>query len=141
MISHFFCHTKVEKVAIILLNRRKGFNASLLLKPQGLFISFPRRKETKQRKFAGCRSRAKIFTFFLNEKNSLRSNSFSFFTKKCKNFFTLFHGGRKQRRIWQISEAKYIHKQQAKQKKTSTSNEQSDVESKKKSRSGLTFLP
>ena len=131
MISHFFCHTKVEKVAIILLNRRKGFNASLLLKPQGLFISFPRRKETKQRKFAGCRSRAKIFTFFLNEKNSLRSNSFSFFTKKCKNFFTLFHGGRKQRRIWQISEAK----------KTSHSNERSDVASKKRSRSGLTFLP
>ena len=31
-----------------------GLNASLLLMPQGHFISFPRRKETKQRKFAVC---------------------------------------------------------------------------------------
>ena len=50
-------------------------------------------KETK-RKSAGCRSEAKIFTFFLNKKNSLRSNSFLFLTEKCKNFFTLLHGGR-----------------------------------------------
>ena len=40
--------------ASLLLNRRKGLNASLLLMPQGHFISFPRRKETKQRKFAVC---------------------------------------------------------------------------------------
>ena len=77
-----------------LLNRRKGFVALLSLKPRGLFISLPeQRNETK--KFAGCRSRAKIFTFFLKKKNSLRSNSFFFFTEKSKNFFTLFHGGRK----------------------------------------------
>ena len=31
-----------------------GFSALLLLKPQGLFISFARTKETKQRKFAVC---------------------------------------------------------------------------------------
>ena len=37
----------------------------------GLFISFARTKETKQRKFAGSRSEAKIFTFFLKKKNSL----------------------------------------------------------------------
>ena len=37
-----------------LLNRRKGFVASLSLKPRGLFISFARTKETKQRKFAVC---------------------------------------------------------------------------------------
>jgi hypothetical protein len=66
-----------------------------VLKPHGLFISFPRRKETKQKKFAGCTSEAKICTFFLKKKNSLRSNSFFFLTEKCKNFFTLFHGGRK----------------------------------------------
>ena len=37
-----------------LLNSRKGLNASLLLMPQGHFISFARTKETKQRKFAVC---------------------------------------------------------------------------------------
>ena len=81
--------------ALLLLNRRKGYNALLSLKPRRLFISFARTKETKQRKFAGCRSRAKIFTLFLKKKNSLRSNSFFFFTEKSKNFLTLFHGGRK----------------------------------------------
>ena len=40
--------------ALLLLNRRKGYNASLSLKPRRLFISFARTKETKQRKFAGC---------------------------------------------------------------------------------------
>ena len=79
--------------ALLLLNRRKGYNALLSLKPRRLFISLPeQRNETK--KFAGCRSRAKIFTLFLKKKNSLRSNSFFFFTEKSKNFFTLFHGGR-----------------------------------------------
>jgi len=56
-----------------------------------LFISFPRRKETKQRKFAGSRSEAKISALFLKKKNSLRSNSFFFFTEKNENFFTLLH--------------------------------------------------
>ena len=36
------------------LSCRKGLNALLSLKPRRLFISFPRRKETKQRKFAVC---------------------------------------------------------------------------------------
>ena len=40
--------------ASLLLNRRKGYNALLSLKPRRLFISFARTKETKQRKFAGC---------------------------------------------------------------------------------------
>ena len=40
--------------ALLLLNRRKGYNASLSLKPRRLFISFARTKETKQRKFAVC---------------------------------------------------------------------------------------
>ena len=40
--------------SLLLLNRRKGYNASLSLKPRRLFISFARTKETKQRKFAGC---------------------------------------------------------------------------------------
>ena len=60
-----------------------------------LFLSAIRKKKITKRKTAGCRSRAKIFTFFLKKKNSLRSNSFFFLTEKCKNFFTLFHGGRK----------------------------------------------
>ena len=66
-----------------------------MLKPHGLFISFPRRKEMKQRKFAGYVPEAKICTFFLKKKNSLRSNSFFFFTKKVTNFFTLLHSCRK----------------------------------------------
>jgi hypothetical protein len=49
-----------------------------------------KKNETK-RKFAGSRSRAKKWRFFLNEKNSLRSDSFSFFTEKSPFFFTLFH--------------------------------------------------
>ena len=40
--------------ASLLLNRRKGYNALLSLKPRRLFISFARTKETKQRKFAVC---------------------------------------------------------------------------------------
>ena len=68
-----------------------------------LFLSVIRKKKITKRKTAGCRFRAKIFTFFfgqspqqlvLKKKNSLRSNSFFFLTEKCKNFFTLFHGGR-----------------------------------------------
>ena len=39
---------------LLLLNRRKGLNALLSLKPRRLFISFARTKETKQRKFAVC---------------------------------------------------------------------------------------
>ena len=54
------------------------------LKPRGLFISFPRRKETKQRKFAGYVPEAKICTFFLKKKNSLRSNSFFFLTENAQ---------------------------------------------------------
>jgi len=49
-----------------------------------------KKNETK-RKFAGSRSEAKIFTLSLKKKNSLRSNSFFFFTGNSKNFFTLLH--------------------------------------------------
>ena len=45
---------KIKKLLDVLLNCRWAFSASLLLKPQGLFISFARTKETKQRKFAVC---------------------------------------------------------------------------------------
>ena len=37
-------------IALLLLNRRKGLNALLSLKPRRLFISFARTKETKQRR-------------------------------------------------------------------------------------------
>ena len=59
-----------------------------------LFLSAIRKKKITKRKTAGCRSEAKIFALSLKKKNSLRSNSFFFFTGKSKNFFTLLHGGR-----------------------------------------------
>ena len=67
----------------------------LSLKPRGLFISFSRKKETKQRKFAGYVPEAKICTFFLKKKNSFHSNSFFFLTEKRTNFLTLLHSCRK----------------------------------------------
>ena len=60
-----------------------------------LFPLSAQRKRNKK-KSAGCRSGAKIFTLSLKKKNSLRSNSFFFFTGKSKNFFTLLHRGRKK---------------------------------------------
>jgi len=56
-----------------------------------IFLLPEQKKNETKRKFAGSRSRAKKWRFFLNEKNSLRSNSFSFFTEKSPFFFTLFH--------------------------------------------------
>jgi hypothetical protein len=47
-------HSPLGFSALLLLNCRKGFVASLSLKPRRLFISFARTKETKQRKFAVC---------------------------------------------------------------------------------------
>ena len=40
--------------AMVFAQSPQGLVALLSLKPRGLFISFPRRKETKQRKFAVC---------------------------------------------------------------------------------------
>ena len=100
-----------------------GLNALLSLKPRGLFISFAfslnRRwaltlcccysrkgssflcpnKETKQRNSPAAAPELKNLCISLNEKNSLRSNSFSFLTGNARFFFTLFHGGRKQTRV------------------------------------------
>ena len=50
----YFAQLPLGFSASLLLNLRKGLNASLLLMPQGHFISFARTKETKQRKFAVC---------------------------------------------------------------------------------------
>ena len=50
-------------------------------------------KETK-RKSAGYAPELKNRRISLNEKNSLRSNSFSFFTENTRFFFTLLHWGR-----------------------------------------------
>ena len=58
MLTNMICipirQEKIKKLLDVLLNCRWAFSASLLLKPQGLFISFARTKETKQRKFAVC---------------------------------------------------------------------------------------
>ena len=56
-----------------------------------LFLSAIRKKKITKRKTASSRYEAKIFTLSLKKKNSLRSNSFFFFTGKSKNFFTLLH--------------------------------------------------
>ena len=62
---------------------------------RAFLFSFVRTKEKEtKRKGAGCRSEAKKSGISLNEKNSLRSNSFSFFTGNVRFFFTLLHGGR-----------------------------------------------
>ena len=58
------------------------------------FFCSNKRKTEAKRKFAGYVPEAKICTFFLKKKNSLRSNSFFFFTKKVTNFFTLLHSCR-----------------------------------------------
>ena len=47
------------------------FEKKVFAQAAGLFISFSRKKETKQRKFAGYVPEAKISTFFLKKKNSL----------------------------------------------------------------------
>ena len=65
---------------IIFAQLPRGFSASLLLKPQGLFISFARTKETKQRRVVEDYVRKKspsalfcLLRYFstLNKKNSL----------------------------------------------------------------------
>ena len=56
-----------------------------------IFLFPEKKKNETKRKFAGSRSEAKNSLHFLNEKNSLRSNSFSFFTEMKGIFFTLLH--------------------------------------------------
>ena len=78
--------------------RKLVHNSSFSLQPRGLlsfFFCTNKRKTETKRKFAGYVPEAKICTFFLKKKNSLRSNSFFFFTKKVTNFFTLLHSCRK----------------------------------------------
>ena len=60
-----------------------------------LFLSAIRKKKITKRKTAGYAPELKNPHIFLNEKNSLRSNSFSFFTENTRFFFTLLHWGRK----------------------------------------------
>ena len=55
------------------------------------FFLAAERKKKQKRKTAGCRCEAKISALFLKKKNSLRSNSFFFYTEKNENFFTLLH--------------------------------------------------
>ena len=80
LLRYGFCCAMVFAALWFLLNRRKGLNALLSLKPRGLFISFARTKETKQRKFAVCTFCLLRHFSPLNKKNSLCSNSFLFFT-------------------------------------------------------------
>ena len=53
-----------------------------------IFLLPEQKKNETKRKFAGSRSGAKKWRFFLNEKNSLRSNSFSFLTLHTSPFIS-----------------------------------------------------
>ena len=53
-----------------------------------IFLLLEQKKNETKRKFAGSRSGAKKWRFFLNEKNSLRSNSFSFLTLHTSPFIS-----------------------------------------------------
>ena len=72
MLTNMICipirQEKIKKLLDVLLNCRWAFSASLLLKPQGLFISFARTKETKQRKFAVCTFLPTPALFFVKQK-------------------------------------------------------------------------
>ena len=79
---HFFFPKKRNETKKIRQLRSETFS----LKPRRLFISFPRRKETKQRKFAGYVPEAKICTFFLKKKNSLTLKQLFLFNEKSHKF-------------------------------------------------------
>ena len=79
---HFYSTKKRNEAKKIRRLRSEAFS----LKPRGLFISFPRRKETKQRKFAGYVPEAKICTFFLKKKNSLTLKQLFLFNEKSHKF-------------------------------------------------------
>ena len=69
MLTNMICipirQEKIKKLLDVLLNCRWAFSASLLLKPQGLFISFARTKETKQRRVVEdyVRKKFAVYTF------------------------------------------------------------------------------
>ena len=55
------------------------------------FFCAHKRKKKQKEKAPAAAPELKNHRIFLNEKNSLRSNSFFFFTGKSKKFFTLLH--------------------------------------------------
>ena len=59
------------------------------------FFCAHKRKKKQKEKAPAAAPELKNHRIFLNEKNSLRSNSFSFLTENTRFFLTLFHGGRK----------------------------------------------
>ena len=56
-----------------------------------IFLLCAQKKNETKRKGAGCRCSAKKTGCFRNKKNSLRSNSFLFFSETLRFFFTHFH--------------------------------------------------
>jgi hypothetical protein len=58
-------------------------------------LSAQKKKKQKEKAPAAAPELKNLY-IFLNEKNSLRSNSFSFLTENTRFFLTLFHGGRKK---------------------------------------------
>jgi hypothetical protein len=52
------------------------------------------KKKKQKEKAPAAAPELKNHRISLNEKNSLRSNSFSFLTENTRFFFTLFHRGR-----------------------------------------------
>ena len=117
MISLFFCTVTEEKVSkekdIWDLERFCGLlDWFAFYGLASFYFSFCHQKEKDnkktscwglvRKKTAGCRSGAKKSGIFLNEKNSLRSNSFSFFTGNTRFLLTLLHGGRKKS-LWEAN--------------------------------------
>ena len=103
-----------------------------------IFLLPEQKKNETKRKFAGSRSEAKNSLLFLNEKNSLRSNSFSFFHGNEGNFLyasplnagTYGVGGEDKHRFarwWLICSRVYVTKDK---RKNTHSNERSNVASK-----------
>ena len=63
---------------------------------QGLFffLLYAQKKKKQKEKAPAAAPELKNRCISLNEKNSLRSNSFSFLTGNTRFFLTLLHGGR-----------------------------------------------
>ena len=88
-ITFSFCHQK-EKVC-----KRKILVIEDFCDWAMVFL-FPlsAQRKRKKKKSAGYAPELKNRRISLNEKNSLRSNSFSFLTENTRFFFTLLHWGR-----------------------------------------------
>ena len=84
----FFCYSIHGRVFCLQNYEKKWFGFS----SRGLlFLSAIRKKKITKRKTAGYAPELKNHPIFLNEKNSLRSNSFSFLTENTRFFFMLLH--------------------------------------------------